>query len=215
MANVVWRAGVTQNKHFAHTKRRKLTEQEVFLFVAPAEWELLSVVCVCKAHMHAWVCLQHKQIASVSVWSCCWEELRSAENVGVGSLLFLFHRVLCFHTGTKDSMKTGTVWWQTHCFLAVVCLLLLCSVSALSISTTWPHCYCTNCHSFKWLHQYGGTEDCAETKQKKKGITDNVTSPMPWGYIHLKSELRVWDRGHKRSDGANNNRLTLFWGNKQ
>lgn len=193
-ANVVWRERFTQNEHFAHTKRRKLTEQEIFLFVSPAEWELLSVVCLCKAHTHAWVCLQHKQIASVSVWSSCWVELRSAENVGVGSLLSLFHHVLCFHTGTKDSMKTGTVWWQTHCFLVIVCLLLLCSMSTLSISATWPHRYWTNCHSFKWLDQYGGTQmlcgSCRD-KAKKGGITDKVTSLMPWGYIHLKSELRV------------------------
>ncbi len=68
---------------------------------------LISPMCPCLcAHMHACVCLQQKQIGSVSVYSSCWVELRSLRR-----MLWLASPFLCFINCLSGTpVRPGDKW---------------------------------------------------------------------------------------------------------
>lgn len=133
--------GSTQTGAHIHanlrTYRPPLTHKRVRVFVCG--------LCPCLwAHMHACVCLQHKQIGSVSVYSSCWVELRSLRR-----MLWLASPFLCFInclSGTLavrpgqrrfilDSRRKRSVWRKRQCFLTISrCLLNVIIFSSTSFA---------------------------------------------------------------------------------
>lgn len=116
--------------------------------------------------MHARVCLQHKQIGSVSVYSSCWVELRSLRR-----MLWLASPFLCFInclSGTLlldpgqrshfrfilDSRRKRSVWRKRQCFLTISrCLLHVIIFSSTLFAFLQKNASWTLCQSLSAVTQ--------------------------------------------------------------